>query len=330
MFKFLIFLIKLSRTNRQGAVLATTAISALFLTTVTFLSINAASLHHVSVELQNAADASALAGVTLIPIDATQARQAIHDVSEGHLAGGEPVILRDEDIIFGQYNLTAKVFQANITPYNAVRVIARRDANSQAGAVPIFLGSLLGVPTANLTRTALAIQDNRINNAKLIPYAAYRPVVDPENDGFNIGEKVNLYASSETPPGNFAWIDFDGQQNSNPDLRDWLLNGFNGLEIPAWVPGNPGTQGQSVYPEFANLIGKIVIMPIYDNYQLQGDNGEYYMEKFVAVKILSVKLNGAPISRKVMAEIVSTASSGFGIDPGQVSNNSLYKIRLAE
>ena len=308
-------------------VLFTAAVGALAM--MTSLSLNVANLHHTSIELQNAADAAALSGVTKIPIVDADARPIVHSVAQEHTAAGHPVTLLDPDIQFGNYNLDSDIFSANTTPINAVRVVARRDGTSPNGPVNFTFGQFLGIDSANLTREAIAVQDNRVVGATLIPYGVYRPVVDTDMDGdFEVGMLVNLYATPNTPPGNFAWVDFDGDQNPTGELRDWLLNGFEGLTIPQWIPGSTGQRGDAPQDEWDQRVGDTVVMPVYYEYQLQGSNGQYYLNDLVAVKILAVDTNGPPNNRHVTAEIVQNGSSGYGVDDDAEENETLFALRL--
>lgn len=345
-------LITKKRSKKKGAILATAGFSIFALTAMAAASINIANLHQVSVELQNAADASALAGVTLIPIDPVAATPIIHQVAGRHIAGAQPVTLLDQDIVYGNYDLAASIFTPNATPFNAVKVTARRDDNAN-GSIGVFGGGLLGVPTASITRTALAVQDNRINGACVIPYAIHAPVIDVDNNGqIDLGLIVNIYSHQDgpTPNGNFKWLDFDFGSNPVPDLRTWLLNGFCGLQIPVTVPGSPGNHGNSTFDEFQFLVDQTIVMPVYHNFSEEGgNNGSYDMDSLVAVRILDVDLNGQPPPqppayyadaqscsasnfRKICVEVVSLGSSDFEInpDPNAVPSDWLVKTRLAK
>lgn len=341
-------IMKQVRSKKKGAILATAGFSIFALTAMAVTSINIANLHQVSVELQNAADASALAGVTLLPIIPANTTPVINQVGQRHIAGNQTVTLSGQDIIYGNYNLTTDIFSPGVTPFNAVQVTARRDASAAAGPIGIFGGGFIGTPTANIARTALAVQDNRINGACIIPYAAYGPLLDANNDGqYDIGSIVNAYSfHGATPEGNYAWLDFDGGSNPTGETREWLQHGFCGLQIPTTIAGNPGTGGASVIDEFNSLLGKTVVMPVYHGYSFGagggGNNGTYNIDGLVAVKILKVKLNGPPPDlsipcmqntnkRHICIQVVTLGSSDFDInpDPNAIPNNTLFKIRLA-
>jgi len=61
-----------------------------------------------------------------------------------------------------------------------------------------------------------------------------------------VHERLIIWDTEMEGPGNFGWVDFNGGNNSNADIRDWIANGYNGvIEIPSWVEADTGNRGAS-------------------------------------------------------------------------------------
>jgi hypothetical protein len=124
-------------------------------------AIDFAYIYVVRGELQNAADAAALAGAGAIadPGDTVQseARAAAEEFALKNKASGAPVVLDSTaDITVGFWNGTD--VEPGVTPVNAVKVVARRvDGLEPArGPVDLFFGGIIGRDTMDITRVAIA------------------------------------------------------------------------------------------------------------------------------------------------------------------------------
>lgn len=76
-------------------------------------------------EMQNAADAAALAGAMRMNEGAATVRSAAKDIALRNYTGKNTIVLTNSDIELGQYDLTSRTFTINETTPNAVRVTAR-------------------------------------------------------------------------------------------------------------------------------------------------------------------------------------------------------------
>jgi hypothetical protein len=124
------------------------------------LAVDTSHAYTVGRELQNAADASALAAAAQIP-NGTSAAQTAAVAAAGYnkAAGSKVVVNSNGDIVFGTYNTATGAFVAGQTPYTAVQVTARMTSGGSNGAMPLSFGKLVGLNTANITRVAIAFQD---------------------------------------------------------------------------------------------------------------------------------------------------------------------------
>jgi Flp pilus assembly protein TadG len=131
---------------------------------VVFLALAAdtARVYLAAHQLQNGADAAALAGVYRVRNDPVQTavKDAIDRTTDKNTVGGDPSIgggniqLADSDIVIGVYS--GGTFTPTFASPNAVKVVARRTADSPGGALPLMFARLAGVNTSNVSRTAIA------------------------------------------------------------------------------------------------------------------------------------------------------------------------------
>lgn len=118
-------------------------------------SVDVGYMNLVKSELQNAADAAAMAGCHDISAGSTAVRTTAKAVAAQNMAGGSPVILADADIELGFFNDSTKTFEVNeITP-NAVRVTARV-INEQ-----LFFATIMNRDTFNTQVTSTAMLNPR-------------------------------------------------------------------------------------------------------------------------------------------------------------------------
>ncbi len=114
-------------------------------------------------QLQNVADAAALAAAQELRSGRLEARVAAVQIGQANSVAGKAVFLAmneanaaDGDIAIGWYDRQARRFNATPGPANAVRVVARRTQGSLNGALPLTFGPLFGVNRIDLARVAIA------------------------------------------------------------------------------------------------------------------------------------------------------------------------------
>ena len=137
-------------TTRRGAIVVLAALMMIvFLASVAF-SVDVAYMQLTKMKLRSATDAAARAageGLSRVQ-DTDYARQAAKDIAAANLVAGQPLLLDDSDIIFGnssQQQSGAWAFTPNGQPINAVRVNGRRTRTAPSGSVPIFFGRVFNV-----------------------------------------------------------------------------------------------------------------------------------------------------------------------------------------
>jgi len=165
----------------RGVVLIWVAIVVMVLILFVGLTIDTAKVCLISHQLQNAADAAALAGAQYVKFDEVTARQQAIDVAFENYADGLPVYLRDNlgndpelDVVLGRYVRQSQLFIPATDPNamnNAVKVVARRIEGLGDGPVPLIFGPIANVDTVNITRYAIAISSGS-TGAGIITLAA--------------------------------------------------------------------------------------------------------------------------------------------------------------
>jgi Flp pilus assembly protein TadG len=165
--------IKLSRlklTDQRGAAAILVAVSMLALLGFAAIAVDTGYLMVAKNELQNVADASALAatrqlGAIYEPM--THAEQLNYtcdpgtifpiaqNVAQKNKAGGKSITVKDSDVVIGQWNSETHTFTPTLDQPDAVKVTARRDASIN-GPVTTFFAKILGIDTADVTADAIA------------------------------------------------------------------------------------------------------------------------------------------------------------------------------
>lgn len=333
--------------NQRGAIgiISSVAIGAglAFMT----LSFDAGYIFSTQGELQNAADAAALAGVTKLPVGSDEARNIGLDFAKRYLAGGKSVELQPLNVIPGRYDFTQKAFNAGLEPVNAMEVITLRDSSVPAGQLALFFAQMFDIDQVSVQERALAAVDPRVvgvmDHNHLIPYSVLETIVDENQDGnFDIGNTINMYLRNGSDMGNFGFLNLNGGSLSNDELQQYIMYGYDAdFTIPPSgmipVSGDTGIRGQSLADAFENVYynfdtgtGTIVYLPVHRSWAGAGANAIFEVVDIVALKIQSTQLIGNINARRITAEITQSVSSGFIIREGAPENNSLQKLRLVE
>ena len=161
--------------NQKGATIVLVAISLVALVGFAALAIDVGYIYAARNELQNVADASALAAARRLgrdyqPIsydeqqayvcDKTSLVAAAQEVALKNQAAGKSIVIDSDDVLVGKWSewkaLPAGTAKAeNLNQPDAVHVTARRD-NLANGPVSTFFARVLGVETVNATASATA------------------------------------------------------------------------------------------------------------------------------------------------------------------------------
>ena len=256
----------LNRPRRRGAVAVLVMVLLPVLVGFAALVIDVGVLYNARADLQNAADAAALAGASALAgdemmhvrmygntsdqmsgiVSLSVQRAATVSVLNPSWATTETV-MGNADVTMGWLDLTSAT--ASIVPgaapstYNAVQTVARRTADGANGAVELLFARIFGKSTSEVQATATAAFDDRV--------AGYDMTIVPGALPITVRETV-FEADFETGGDRFAYdADFDSVSSGSDGLREIRLypyenapGNFGLLNIGSGNQGVPGLRVQ--------------------------------------------------------------------------------------
>lgn len=206
-------------------------------------------------DLQAVADAAALAGAQALPNSTSDASALAVEYSQKN-GGGSPTVTFARD------------FQSDDT----IKVKVSRDA-------PTFFSKIFGIDSVNVGARASA-RTTGMGSARYVAPIA----VDKKHPLLNCApepcfrEETTLDLE-KVGPGAFRLMNLDGSRGGTgpPILADWMRNGYDDYMPLGWYYSDPGAKFNSSHFKgaMADVIGKEVLFPIYDETKGQGANFEY-------------------------------------------------------
>jgi hypothetical protein len=152
--------------QRRGISLIWVAVTSVVLIGLSGLALDTGYVYLVSHQLQNAADAAALAGAQQLKFSPELARQAAVTLGGANKAARVSVTLdrnianlAEGDVVLGRYDRETDVFTATLQAPNAVKVAARRTDTSSDGPLGLLFGKVSGNDIANIERVAIALNE---------------------------------------------------------------------------------------------------------------------------------------------------------------------------
>ncbi|MEX0745882.1 MAG: TadE/TadG family type IV pilus assembly protein [Phycisphaeraceae bacterium] len=247
------------RSRRQrGMALIWVALVLLVLIGIIGLAIDFGYLWWVSQQLQQGADAAALAGTPHVLDDPDAARAAAMQIGAANTVAGTSITLNlnggnapDGDIVIGRFDRSTGVFTPTDVAPRAMRVVARRNSESSDGPVGLLFGRIFGVTEANITREAIATMEGGTGAGLIVldpdePCALHirgNVFVDVEDGNMQINSTNNraLCVNGNAADTNAAAINVVGDaQVNNPNFSDLLNPGADEIPDPlAELPDYP-------------------------------------------------------------------------------------------
>lgn len=163
--KPLVRLLQFKDHRHRGVALIWVAIFIMLIILLVGLSVDTAKVCLVAHQVQNGADAAALAGACYVKVDQSMARQQAITIANENLADGEAVLLEENisnfpegDIVIGRYYRQIGIFNPTTENVNAVKVVARfTDIHSLNDPVSLNFGPIAHVNDVNVFRSAIAM-----------------------------------------------------------------------------------------------------------------------------------------------------------------------------
>jgi len=175
-----------SRPCRHGVAIVYLALIISVLLGIMGLAADTAYVFWTAHQLQNAADAAALAGAAEVGFSTSQAvTNAVNAAAVNKAAGAAVQLNSSTDVQVGNYVRSTATFTANTSPYNAVKVTARRTTGSPAGPLNFVFGPVFGVTSSNVSRYAIAMNTALVHPGVVVLNPTANPAVQLTGTGSN-------------------------------------------------------------------------------------------------------------------------------------------------
>jgi len=330
------------RPNERGVVIIWIGFFLVFMLGFVALGIDVAKLMATRTQLQNAADAAALAGAsavnfkngTIVQDTATVRAQVTASRNKAFVNEPLPVQLLAADVSF--------------PASNQIKVVVRRNAAS-GGSMVTHVAQVLGITALEMSATATAMVDTTASPCEgLVPMA---PIEDPAAGWFDpdCAKEYDLKVDSGAGvQGNYQLLDFppcgEGAcQNvggGGAEIRCYAEYGYGccldiGDEFTLTMPGNkvgPFRQGMLArydsdtdrregicYSQYQGNGNRVLRVPIVESFDVSG-------KKYVRI----VGFSAFFIKRRPPGTGTLTGQFIFDIVPGEQGggNGTLFSIRL--
>lgn len=158
---------KTRQSSRRAAMLVLIAVCLPLCIIMAAFAVDVAWMQLVRTELRTSTDAAARAAAKELSLSQSTnvARTRAKDTAKRNLVAGDPLLLADNDIVFGRSTQTSATSRFNFvaggnTP-NAVRIAGQRTQGSLAGPVDLLFAGVLGVRQFQPSETATSTQLDR-------------------------------------------------------------------------------------------------------------------------------------------------------------------------
>jgi hypothetical protein len=263
------------RRDESGAVVVIVALCLMMFMALLALVLDIGHLLAVRGELQNAADAGALAGArALVPFNVTLLPQpnwlSGENVAEQtvNANGADGQLLLQSQVQAGYWSLTSRNLQStNIVPgardVPAIMVTLSKMAGQNHGPVQMFFAQVMGIPTLDVSVKALAFIAAPTGipaNGGAFPMAVPKALVDlywyrDPPTSFRIG-------SSYHDPIGGQWTSLLVDSNNVPFIRNLIDNGNpSPLNVGDNIWIQPGTK-DTIFAYAQSKIGQTVVLPV--------------------------------------------------------------------
>jgi len=261
--------------NERGATAVFTAIVSVMLIGFTALAVDAGALYWDKKELQNGADAAALA---IAQSCAEETPGCDEFFGDGSLAQGYSVANKSNDnVLVEDVDIRGNSKNGSVT----VRVRSDRD---------FWFGTVLSDEDAGTVRSSATASWGLIGGATVLPLTVsncYFPLDAVTGEPLIPGGEIWLPISGSTrdpdclsgnhyAPGGWGWLDADAECNV-------------AVEAQSWVDGDTGKDVPSVCKELLKaLLGETVLIPVFDQTNdLQGNNADFHLVGFAQVTVVA-------------------------------------------
>jgi len=324
--------------GKRGAVAVYVAILLIVFIGFVALAVDIGYVMVVRNQLQNAADAAALAGcnqfysrdpVTLpFPEPNWQAAEA-EAADAVNINEAAKQRLEEADIATGYWNITQSILglrdKLTYTPTTndgpAIQVAIAKSGTKNSGAILTFFAGILGIETVDLAAqaTAVAASPGSVRPESLLPVAISKKVADvyeQYDDPDNLFTIGSPYMYPDTLAG--QWTSFFLDANDVTSVRGLLENGNpTAVSIGDLIWIEPGVK-DTLYdnknqPSVQNLYaGQNVFLPIIDAVILKTTHSEVPVSGFIGFHITCAGTGCGEGNLKIIRGYFTTAPSYGG------------------
>jgi Flp pilus assembly protein TadG len=231
--------------RQSGAAAILVAFLMIVFLGIAALALDVGYLYVVRTELQNAADAAALAGaghlyprsitgavISVVPPEWGSAEAAAnYPQAPANSAGG--VTLTDYEVRTGYWNLATGTLSSALGTQGpqdapAVQVTVRRSGGENSGPVNLFFARALGIGTADVSATATAVTacPGVAYPGALFPIAIRRSVADRASEFGSRSSTIRIGSDYHYPADDAGqWTSFDVDANDVPFIRNLIEHG---------------------------------------------------------------------------------------------------------
>ena len=284
-----------SRQIRRAVVIVWTAISVTLLIGFAALAVDLGYVYVVRDQLQAAADAAAMAGVSAFASPSqfvknsnpnsltTLAVSRAQDYVSKNYADRKTLTLAASDITVGHLahpeDLTDTI-TISVHPYNAVKCTVLKSSASSNGPVGTFFAKIWGIQNVALAASATAVLNTHLGGYKakttggpLIPItigeATWTDQITNEHGGdaytFNYQTSQITKATDgiseiniypgKTNPGNFGLLNFDNGNNSASTVGDQIQSGLTAAEVTRTIGSDTFTFSKDIVSPTGDVTG---------------------------------------------------------------------------
>jgi hypothetical protein len=307
------------RSDERGQVFVFTVLALTVLLGMTALALDVGHWFRTQRRLQGTADAAALAGAQALPDDPGNA-DALALNYAGQNGGG----VSAADITISSTN------QSNDT-------IFVQSKSTEPG----FFSKIFGVDNVDIHARAKAIVGppaQAMYVAPMVVYCDHQLIHDC--DGKNtptFGVETTLPYSAFGAPGAFGMLNLDGGSGTpgTSQESDWILHGDNkflGLGNYRSDPGTKWNSGGAIQSALQARVGTVLLFPVYDTLNLQGQNATYDIIGWIGFHLDSYSLQGnsGTLTGYFTEYIAQGIQAGSGSGSGAPSTFGVKTIQLIQ
>ncbi len=146
--------------DRHGNVAVVLAVALPAVFAFAALSIDLSYAYWMRNKVQVTASTAALAAASQLPDQAQAITTAKTFAAKNMATGQHGLVMQDSDVVLGHWDEDSRAFTAADTPFNAVKVTARR-TEANGNPLDLFLSPVIGKSSADISASAIAVSSTR-------------------------------------------------------------------------------------------------------------------------------------------------------------------------